>query len=176
MKRAGNFVLFQVGWWVCVGLGPSYGAWILCFAAASLALHLACFSPAPRRCLATVAICAPLGFAIDLVCSWGGWLTYRGAPVFAQAPPWWILSLWVVFASTFDSSLAWLRARPVWAALLGAVGAPLSYLAGERLDALVVQAPRAAHVAAIALAWGAAMPAMLWIAARVGRDQSPKAA
>lgn len=176
MKRAGNFVLFQIGWWVCVGLGPDFGAWTVGFAAASLALHLACLSPAPARCLATVALCVPLGFAIDSVCAWGGWLSYRGTAPFPQTPPWWILSLWVIFASTFDSSLAWLRDRPVWSALLGAVGAPLSYLAGERLGALAVEAPRATHLLAVALAWGLAMPAMLWIASRVSRGHSPKLA
>lgn len=50
-------------------------------------------------------------------------------------PPW-ITALWLLFATLPSHSLGWLRGRYVLAILLGAIGGPLSFLAGERLGAI----------------------------------------
>ena len=61
------------------------------------------------------------------------------------------------------------------AALFGAIGGPLSYLAGARLGAMSFIDSGAA-VTALAIGWGLAMPLLMWLAARFeqrGRTQRP---
>ena len=59
----------------------------------------------------------------------------------------------------------WLKARMVWAAVLGAVSGPLSYWAAVRMGAATFDKPLAA-VAALALGWAAIMPLLLMLAKR----------
>ena len=63
-----------------------------------------------------------------------------------------MVSLWIAFATTLNHSLRWLVNRPVAAALCGAIGGPLAYLAGAKLGALTIGAPLPA-IALIAVLW-----------------------
>ena len=45
--------------------------------------------------------------------------------------PFWMLALWIAFATTLNHSMRWLMHRPVVAAIGGAVFGPLAYLAGR---------------------------------------------
>ena len=70
-----------------------------------------------------------------------------------------MVSLWIVFATTLNHSLRWLMRRPVAAALAGAAGGPLAYLAGAKLGALTLTTP-ATTLPLIALLWTPAMIAL----------------
>ncbi len=72
--------------------------------------------------------------------------------------PAWIVSLWVLIAATFDSSLSWMNRKPWLAAAFGAVGSPLSFAAGVRLGAAGFVAPAPVALAALAVLWAAALP------------------
>ncbi len=168
-----NVVLFQAGWFVCV-LGAARG-WTpapeLCGpVVVALTLLLA---PRAAATLAMVLACSALGLLVD------GTLIRLGLVVFpAETPallgvPFWIASLWLLFATTFDGCLRWLRGRPATAVVLGLIGSPLSYTAAERLDALTL-GPDLTTLAAIGLGWGAMMPLQVGLAARiVGADRGP---
>jgi hypothetical protein len=67
-----------------------------------------------------------------------------------------MLSLWLAFATTLNHSLRWLTCRPVAAALAGALGGPLAYLAGAKLGALTLATP-AITLPFIAMLWTLAM-------------------
>jgi hypothetical protein len=74
-----------------------------------------------------------------------------------------MLALWVNFALAIDA-LAWLGRRPVLAAMLaGAVGGPLSYLAGARLGAVTLGPSEPVALAAVAVVWMVAMPLLLFV-------------
>jgi hypothetical protein len=62
--------------------------------------------------------------------------------------------------------MGWMRGRPVLTVLMGAVGGPLSYLAGEKLGAIELTQPVQA-LAALAVAWAIAMPLLMWLASRL---------
>ena len=83
----------------------------------------------------------------------------------AGLAPYWMLSLWIVFATTLNHSLRWLMNRPVAAALAGAIGGPLAYLAGAKLGALSIVTP-AVTLPFIALLW---TPAMITLSMTVMR-------
>ena len=86
----------------------------------------------PDWCAAGVA--ALLGLCLDTLWIHMGILDFAGAPV----APVWILFLWMGVGMSLNHSLGFFKARPLFGGLLGAMSAPLCYLAGERLGAVVV--------------------------------------
>lgn len=79
--------------------------------------------------------------------------------------PGWILVLWIQFATLLRHSLRWLH-RPVLASVLGAVGGPLAFRAGEALGAVRFGEPRWAGFAALGLLWAVALPILVSVAER----------
>jgi hypothetical protein len=151
MRRAANFVGFQLVWLACV----LWRDWGLAVFATVLALHLA-LVPDRARELRLLVAAGAAGWAAELA------MRASGATSFASgAVPAWMVALWVNFASTLNWSLDWLRGRFALAALLGAVAGPLSYWGGERLGALSVPRPLV-----VGLVWAVATPALVWLAAR----------
>jgi len=85
------------------------------------------------------------------------------------------LCLWASFALTLTRSLAWLMRRPWLGALFGALGGPLAYASAARGFGAVELVPTAARaLAGLALGWGAAIPALAYVARR-GADAGPAA-
>lgn len=122
-----NAALFQLGWFACV-----FGAhmpWLLAVALACLAAHFIWVARwrAEGRLVASVTLfgCTLDSFLLNL-----GVFDFAGD---SRLLPAWLALLWALFATTLNHCLAW-SARPWWlSSLLGAVGGPLSYLAGARL-------------------------------------------
>ncbi|NBR12452.1 MAG: DUF2878 domain-containing protein, partial [Alphaproteobacteria bacterium] len=73
-------------------------------------------------------------------------------------PPLWILALWLAFATLPDGALSWLEGRTILQIIFGAVGGPLSYLAGEKLGAAELHGSFAYAMAVLAFAWAVATP------------------
>jgi len=75
------------------------------------------------------------------------------------------VALWMLFATTLNVSLAWLKRSALLAALFGAIGGPLAYYGGAKLGALSFLAPTPALVA-LALGWGLLTPLLIKLALR----------
>lgn len=160
-----NFVAFQLGWFGCV-LGaangtPAIGP-VIVLAAAGLHLRLAA---RPARELSLLLVAAAIGVVFDSALVRGGFLSYPNGILWAGTAPYWIVALWVAFATTLNVSMRWLRGRPWIAVAFGAVGGPLSYLAGARLGAVEILDPQPALIA-LALGWGAITPLLVALARR----------
>lgn len=172
-RRWLNYALFQAGWFACV-LGAAAGDGLVgpLAVAAIVALELALSDD--RRGLAVLtAALALAGFGLDSALAGLGVLEYAGDGWTGPPAPAWIVALWALFATTLGSSMRWVASRAWLPAAFGALGGPLSYLAGERLGALEILPDRRAAVAALALAWGLAC-ALAWaLAARIERRARP---
>jgi len=161
-----NFVGFQVAWFACV-LG---GANDLALAgtltvAAAVGLHL-WLAPRPRPELALIAIAAAIGTVWDSLLVSLGLMRYPSGNFAPGLAPHWIIAMWALFATTLNVSMGWMKGRLVVAAVLGAIGGPLSYLAGQRLGA--VEMPDASlALLAQAAGWAVMMPVLTLIAARL---------
>lgn len=166
MSALANFVGFQLCWFACV-LGAARGAeWLgPLVVLAWCALHLARHADPAREALALIAVGA-LGLLVDTLQVHEGWIDHRGTPLAGVLAPAWILALWVAFATTYRSSLAWVTRRSWLSALFGAIGAPFSYWAGVRMGAVQFGEPLWSSIAGIALAWGVALPATVALHAR----------
>ena len=161
----GNFVAFQVGWFACV-LGAAHGMpWLgVVVAGVIVAWHL-WRAPRARPELTLIAIAAAGGFVWDSLLVALGWIGYPNGALVAGTAPVWIVAMWVVFATTLNVSLAWLKRSVPLAILFGAVGGPLAYLAGAKLGGVVLLQQTPALIA-LALGWAAIMPLLLGMAER----------
>ena len=160
-----NFAGFQLGWFACV-LGATHGLpWAgTGIALAIVAWHLA-RAPRPRAELALVLIAACVGALWDSGLSALGWIGYPNGVLIEGTAPYWIVAMWMLFATTLGVSLAWLGRNLALAAAFGALGGPLAYLGGAKLGALTFIAQDAA-LAALALGWAVLTPTLLRLARR----------
>jgi hypothetical protein len=140
-----NFALFQAAWFVAVsGVARGAGAVVtpLATVGALVVLHLAfVVRPGARRRELRLLACVGLaGTVADSLLLAAGATAYPNVPEGwpgALVPPL-ISGMWIAFATLLRHSLGWLAGRPLLATVLGAVGGPLSYLAGTRLGAVAV--------------------------------------
>jgi hypothetical protein len=149
-----NLAAYQLAWFAVI-LGAARGfAWAgMAVALLVIGAHLAL---RPRALeLKLIALAAAIGIMIDSTLSITGQVRFA-APGPVGLAPLWMLCLWMAFATTLNYSLRWLMRRPVAAALGGAIGGPLAYLAGARLGALELATP-AITLSLIALLWVSAM-------------------
>lgn len=173
MRSLRQFVLFQVLWCVAV-LGAARGqAW---WGALALVPYLVAECPAAARgaWLARVLAAGAAGSLLDSLLAALGVLRHPLAPVGWPAPlvPPFIAVLWIAFATLPRVSLAWLAPRPGLAALLGAVGGPLSFAAGVRTGAVGVGESSLVTYAWLALEYALATPLLL---AWLGPGRAPTA-
>ena len=149
-----NFVAYQCAWFAVI-LGAAHGMPQAGAAVAVLlvAVHLALRRERAEWQLIAAAVIA--GVVVDTT------LVISGKVQFASAwpqsfAPFWMLSLWMAFATTLNHSLRWLASRPPVAALAGAIGGPLAYLGGAKLGALSIAMPIPALIL-IAFLWALAL-------------------
>lgn len=155
-----NAALFQLGWFACV-LGGDYLA--LSATVFILFCHARFFMTNHREWwyLAAVAL---LGLLIDNAMSAVGVFTF--AQPSAGLISIWLVCIWVLFAATLKHSMGWLQGRWLLAAALGAVFAPMSYLAGSKLAPVTLATPLSFSLIVLSLCWAVLFPLLLLAARR----------
>ncbi len=167
-----NFIQFQVGWFALVlsaaAGDPRWGGGVM---VVLVIIHLL-LERQPLVEGSLLLVIAIVGWCWETLVQTTGWLQFAGyagdgvvaswlAPL--KPAPWWMALLWVNFATTLDYSLAWLRSRKWQAALAGAVGGPLAFVAGEELGAVRLLHQPEIFVL-LAMGWLAITPAVLTLA------------
>ena len=66
----------------------------------------------------------------------------------------------MLFATTLNVSMRWLRGRDMLAAFFGLIGGPLTYLAGQKLGGIVL-VDQFAALLALGIGWAVMMPILL---------------
>lgn len=177
MRLFANIVIYQVCWLACI-LGGANGLPLVGVVAVGLAVawHLY-LADAPRAEIALLALAGVVGAIWDSLLVAAGWLVYPSGTLINGTAPYWIVALWVGFATTFNLSLRYFKQQLWLASLLGAVGGPLAFYAGERLGGVVFTDTTIAMVA-LALGWAVLMPLMMLAARRLNgfRDDALPAA
>ena len=169
MRNLWNFVAFQVGWFACVLGAAAHVYWIGPLAVALiLLLHVRIARTRPQE-WQFLAWTLPLGFVVDNAQVALGAIESRSHVAPALAPLW-LLPLWPLFGSVFGESMRWMLGRPWLAAAFGAIGAPLSYLAGAKTGALRIAEDPWLYACVVGLMWALAMPTLLWLRTRCLKD------
>lgn len=155
-----SVVVVQVGWFACV-LGAARGlSWlgpavVLVFSA----LHCA-YSFTWRRDLRLMLTLAIAGTILDSLLANLGLMAFYGRP--DPWPAWlvppWITALWLHFGTLRHALFRPLSKRSWIAALCGAVGAPVAYAGGVRLQAASFHPQLWPSLLALALAWAVLLP------------------
>jgi hypothetical protein len=146
LKNLANAALFQCGWFACV-LGGD-GPWLL-IGVAVLAVHLLWISSWAKDGALMIGVTVAGTLLDTLLRALGVFQFSEPGPLI----PFWLMLLWALLATTLRHCLAW-SARPWWrAAVLGAVGGPLSYYAGSQLAGVEFGFDVAPTLIGLALLW-----------------------
>ncbi|MFK8053301.1 MAG: DUF2878 domain-containing protein [Woeseiaceae bacterium] len=134
IQLVANFLFFQVTWLALVAGAAKDMIWpgaLLCM----MFLTWEFYHASNRRGLALMLLCGLAGSIIV-----DGSYVLLGIAEYAMPlgpiVPLWIMGLWIIFSLTIPQSMSWMRKRPVVGALMAGLAAPLSYLAGHKLDAI----------------------------------------
>ena len=110
-----------------------------------------------------IAGVAAFGLALDHILFLAGVFAVDGATALA---PLWLSCLWPVLATTFMHAFEGLQRHLALAAVVGAIGGALSYIAGTRLSDVAFADPMFGP-ALLAALWFVLMPLLLAVANRV---------
>jgi hypothetical protein len=169
MRIAVNILGFYAGWfgaaWAAAR-GEALLATLICLAV--VVVHVSLSQDRTRE-LRVAAAAVLIGFVAEALLLAGGLTRFTAHDPASFFPPSWILGLWAAFATLLNVSLSVLKPRLWLAAGLGFVGAPISYLAGEKLGAIALALPLPATLIAIGTVWALAMPMLLAFARRFDR-------
>lgn len=160
-----NFVAFQIGWFSSVIGAAKQMPWLgpIAFLLV-LALHLR-GAHRPHSEVTLIAACGVIGLFFDSVLVAAGWVTYPSGLFSELLAPYWIVTMWMLFGTTLNLSLGWLKGRPLLAAGVGAIGGPASYIAGQKLGGIVFLEFAPAMVS-LAVGWAIFMPVLMKLAER----------
>lgn len=164
-----NFVAFQVGWFSSVIGGAQMVPWAGPAAVVVIiGMHLM-RAENPQTELKLIVLCGLIGTAFDSFLVASGWVAYPSGMFSDMFAPYWIIAMWLLFATTLNVSMAWMKSRPALAAVMGLVAGPLTYIAGNKLGGIVFLDQTAALIA-LGLGWAVLMPVLMWLAQRLEAD------
>lgn len=175
MSRLIDFVLFQAAWFVAVAAAARGDVWLGVLAMSPVVvIHLVRVQDRVREA-GYLFVAGAFGLVLDTLLSVLEVFSYPSSETSWTAwivPPW-IVALWVGFATLPRASLSWLDGRPALAALVGAVGGPLSFLGGMRLGAIAPGTQGATTWILLAAEYALATPLLVWLAPRQRADRDP---
>ena len=167
-----NAVAFKVAWVSTIFGGandlPAIGPLVVFVA---VAIHLWRVAE-PGRELTLVLLTGAVGLCWDSVMVAAGWLAYPSGTFVAGLAPYWIMAMWMLFATTLNVSFRWLHLRLPLAAAVGAFFGPLSYMAGSAAGAVLIMEPGTVYLA-LSLGWAVLMPGLLLLARQLDGTQAP---
>ena len=166
MAVVANFVLFQVAWLACVLGGAQGYPWVgPLVVAAVVGYHLSRARDTGSEA-ALLVVAAGLGAVFDTLLVATGWLVYPSGQWHPLLAPYWIVAMWVAFATTLNVSLDWLKGRPLLCVAFGAIGGPMAYYAGAGLGGVSFTEPAWA-LGALAVGWAVMTPLVVALSARL---------
>jgi hypothetical protein len=155
-----NVAAFKLGWLSSVIGGAQQLPWLgplVVFIA--VAIHLA-RAERPRAELMLILSCGLIGAVFDSALVAAGWVTFPSGMISESAAPYWIVTMWMLFGTTINLSMRWMRGRPLLAAAFVFFGGPLAYMAGHKLGGIQFVDQTAALVM-LAIGWAVIMPVLV---------------
>ncbi|ARD44639.1 DUF2878 domain-containing protein [Colwellia sp. PAMC 21821] len=140
-----SLVGFNIAWFGLVFIGNSF----IPIAGILLGAQLWYFQTTKNE-FALIFLIATLGVLLDFA------LVYTGVFIFPDTKgiPFWLITLWIVFAGTIRHSLAFLNNSKILQFFIGALLAPLSYIAGAKLSVVYLVPSLGFGYVLLACLWG----------------------
>ena len=161
-----NVTAFKLGWLSSVVGGAQQIPWLgplVVFIA--VAIHLA-RAERPSSEFMLIVSCGLIGAVFDSALVAAGWVTFPSGMVSDSMAPYWIVTMWMLFGTTINLSMRWLRGRTLLAAAFGFIGGPLAYLAGHKIGGIEF-VDQTAALAMLAIGWAAIMPLLMHLGERL---------
>lgn len=169
-KLAINLSLFKIGWLASVFTAaaaiPAAGALVVA-TVVLVHLFLSKNAQAEARVLLFAALIG-LGWESLLVAF--GVVEYVASSPVPGIAPYWIVGMWVLFATTLNIGMRWLRNGTAIAVVAGAIGGPLSFLAGAKAGAVSFPDTTISLIV-IGLGWAFLLPLLVRFAARTDSSE-----
>lgn len=167
-----NILAFKIGWVSSVvGVAidiPMLGPATILLA---IAIHLLVVNRPVSEFVLIIAT-GVIGAVVDSIMISAGWLSYPSGTLLTGFSPYWIVAMWMLFATTFNVSFRWLQSKMFLAVLLGALSGPLSYYFGAKFGAVTLNDFTSSMIA-LAIGWGALIPALLLLAKWLDTSRLP---
>lgn len=161
-----NVAAFKLGWISSVVGGAQHLPWLgpmVVFAA--VALHLV-RAQRPSSEFMLILSCGLIGAVFDSVLVAAGWVTFPSGMFSELMAPYWIVTMWMLFGTTINLSMRWMRGRALLASAFGFVGGPLAYIAGHKIGGIEF-VDQTAAVAMLAVGWAVIMPLLMHLGERL---------
>ena len=152
-----NLTLFKAAWLACV-FGAAAGVPMAGVAAVAVAAAVHLFLARDARSEAVLLLlAAAIGLSWESALVATGLVSYGVGYILPGIAPYWIVAMWVLFATTLNSGMRWLRKSPLIASAAGAIGGPMSFLAGQKAGAVTFSDTGLA-LAVIGIGWAVLLP------------------
>ena len=122
----------------------------------------------PTAELSLVLICGAIGAIWDSLLVNTGWIQYPSGYVISTGAPYWIVAMWMLFATTLNVALSWLQGRLFLAILFGLLGGPSAYYGAQQLGAFSLASPLIVTLTILGVYWSVACPVALSLARKWG--------
>ena len=135
MKKLISIVLLYVSWYVTVAgaaQGLTYPGLLINGFIAIRYLYDKQFRSSEMIFLLVTSV---IGSLFDCINPYFGFVSFEAVSKVGMYPVW-LISLWVAFNTSYADLFSWLKGKVILAAVIGAVGGPLSFYAGSSLGAL----------------------------------------
>jgi hypothetical protein len=170
IRKVFNYIGLQIGWLACAVGAAQEMAWLgPLVVMIYLGLHLY-WSPRRFKELRFILLVGLIGLVVDSLKKITGLIVYAGDVPFAWLAPPWIIAMWLLFSTSLNGSLSWLKGRYVLALILGAVFGPLSYVSGVRLGAAEFNYEFWFTVGVLAVVWALVVPGLVWLSKLLVED------
>ena len=165
-----NLAVFKVTWTAIV-ISAAAGSPIIGVIAVAIAvgIHLWLSDNADSE-IRLLLIAAAMGIAWETVLVLSGLVEYSSGTWMPGIAPYWIVAMWVLFATTMNVGMRWLRRNNATAVVAGAVGGPLAFFAGASTGAVELVSP-AISLISIGIGGAVLLPLLVQIAIRLDRGQ-----
>jgi hypothetical protein len=155
-----NLAVFKVAW-TAVVISAAAGAPVIGGIAVAIAVGIHLWSNEnPDNEIRLLFVAAAIGFAWESVLVLAGLLEYSSGIWVSGLAPYWIVAMWVLFATTLNVGMRWLRRSTAIAAVAGAIGGPLAFFAGASIGAVELVSPAIALIA-IGIGWAVMLPLLV---------------
>tara|TARA_R110001583_G_scaffold191_5_gene1830 strand:+ start:141 stop:635 length:495 start_codon:yes stop_codon:yes gene_type:complete len=161
-----NMLGFNLAWFGLVFWGNIF----IPVALIMLAIHLLLLSNNKNEARLVLLITI-IGVTVDSLLNFSNFFIFLGSGL----TPLWLIVLWACFASTVSHSLAFLSHSKKLQVVVGFVIAPLSYIAGERLDAVQFSYPLLETYIVLGFIWAGLFIAIFFLKALIINRESTNA-
>lgn len=157
-----NFILFQTAWFITILSAANGKPYVgVLFTMIWMLSHLFLAEEKRSSELTLIIFTVIIAYLLESALVIAGLITYPEQALIGSPAPVWMLTLWINLALTINYSMSWLRKRYLTAALLASIAGPLTYFAGERFGAVILNGT--SSLIAISIMWFFAMPILFYL-------------